>query len=67
MEDHYEHGHIPKRTDCPVRQESSGPVVRQISRPDRHDKFGTVHVDLTGPMQAPGVRGHLYLLVVAHW
>eukprot|EP00975_Prorocentrum_lima_P013699 2914398-Prorocentrum_lima.AAC.1 len=28
LEQHYKQGHIPKRKDCPVCQQTSGPVVR---------------------------------------
>eukprot|EP00975_Prorocentrum_lima_P068021 12918332-Prorocentrum_lima.AAC.1 len=64
MEENYERGHNPERQYCPVCQESSG--RQDISRPDRCVKFGAMHVDLTGPMQTPGLRRQKYLLVMAH-
>eukprot|EP00975_Prorocentrum_lima_P062665 12886832-Prorocentrum_lima.AAC.1 len=32
---HYKQGLIPKRKDCPVCQQTSGPVVRHHLRSDR--------------------------------
>ncbi len=66
MEEHYRAGHHPKRMDCPVRQQSSGPVVRHFSQPTRFDKFGTMHVDLTGPLPEKSVRCHRHVLIRAH-
>eukprot|EP00975_Prorocentrum_lima_P059910 12561393-Prorocentrum_lima.AAC.1 len=31
LEQHYKQGHIPKRKDCPVRQQTSGPECDTIS------------------------------------
>eukprot|EP00975_Prorocentrum_lima_P019510 4108184-Prorocentrum_lima.AAC.1 len=45
---HYKQGHTPKRKDWPVCQQTSGPVVRHHLRSDRAEKYGTLHVDLTG-------------------
>eukprot|EP00975_Prorocentrum_lima_P032008 6720764-Prorocentrum_lima.AAC.1 len=59
-------GHIPKRKDCPVCQQTSTPVVRHHLRSDRADKFGTLHVDLTGPSETTGEKGYRYLLIMAH-
>eukprot|EP00975_Prorocentrum_lima_P066460 12909367-Prorocentrum_lima.AAC.1 len=65
MEEHIRNGHIPKRRDCPSCQQAQGPVVRHHQHPTRLEKFGTLHVDLTGPL-ATGLRGHRYLLIMAH-
>eukprot|EP00975_Prorocentrum_lima_P022742 4788905-Prorocentrum_lima.AAC.1 len=35
LEQHYKQGHIPKRQDCPVCQQTSGPVVRHHIKSDR--------------------------------
>eukprot|EP00975_Prorocentrum_lima_P049891 10440837-Prorocentrum_lima.AAC.1 len=34
LEQHYKQGHAPKRTDCPICQQTSGPVVRHQLRSD---------------------------------
>eukprot|EP00975_Prorocentrum_lima_P055948 11729155-Prorocentrum_lima.AAC.1 len=34
LEQHYKEGHVPKRKDCPVCQQISGPVVRHPLRSD---------------------------------
>eukprot|EP00975_Prorocentrum_lima_P061529 12880423-Prorocentrum_lima.AAC.1 len=57
FEQHYKQGHIPKRKDCPVCQETSGLVVRQHLRSDRAEMCGpTPHVDLTGPFENLGEK-----------
>eukprot|EP00975_Prorocentrum_lima_P024087 5070085-Prorocentrum_lima.AAC.1 len=53
---------FPNRTACPVRQEASGTAVRHLER----QSFGTLHMDLAGPFEIQGERGHTYLLMVAH-
>eukprot|EP00975_Prorocentrum_lima_P023939 5037655-Prorocentrum_lima.AAC.1 len=58
LEQHYKQGHIPKRTDCPVCQQTSGPVVRHHLKSDRAEKLGTLHVDLTGPLETTGEKGY---------
>eukprot|EP00975_Prorocentrum_lima_P029423 6179418-Prorocentrum_lima.AAC.1 len=55
---HYKQGHIPKRRDCPVCQQTSGPVVRHHLRSDRSAKCGTLHVDLMGPCETTGEKGY---------
>eukprot|EP00975_Prorocentrum_lima_P008128 1738790-Prorocentrum_lima.AAC.1 len=66
LEQHYKQGHIPERKDCPVRQQTSGRVVRHHLRSDRAEKFGTLHVGLTGPFETTGKKGYRYLLIMAH-
>eukprot|EP00975_Prorocentrum_lima_P033720 7076445-Prorocentrum_lima.AAC.1 len=56
LERHYKQGHVPKRKDCPVYQQTSGPVVRDHLSSDRAKKFGTLHVDLTGPFDILGEK-----------
>eukprot|EP00975_Prorocentrum_lima_P066383 12908889-Prorocentrum_lima.AAC.1 len=57
MEEHIRNGHIPKQRDFPICQQAQGPVVRYHQHPTRFEKFGTLHVDLTGPLST-GLRGH---------
>eukprot|EP00975_Prorocentrum_lima_P016446 3486360-Prorocentrum_lima.AAC.1 len=64
-EDHIRYGHIPKRKDCPICQEAQGPVVRHYQHPTRFEKYGTLHVDLTGPL-ATGLHGHRCVLIMDH-
>eukprot|EP00975_Prorocentrum_lima_P023898 5028874-Prorocentrum_lima.AAC.1 len=65
MEEHIRNGHIPKRRDCPICQQAQGPVVRHHQHPAMFEKFGTLRVDLTGPL-VTGLRGHRYILIMAH-
>eukprot|EP00975_Prorocentrum_lima_P061079 12807476-Prorocentrum_lima.AAC.1 len=55
MEEHIRNGHIPKKKECPVCQQSQGPVDRHYQHPTTFEQFGTRHVDLTGPLAA-GLR-----------
>eukprot|EP00975_Prorocentrum_lima_P071230 12936523-Prorocentrum_lima.AAC.1 len=50
MEEHVRNGRIPKRKDCPKCQQAQGPVVRHFQRATRFETFGTLHMDLTGPL-----------------
>eukprot|EP00975_Prorocentrum_lima_P026289 5526207-Prorocentrum_lima.AAC.1 len=61
LEQHYKQGSIPKRQDCPVCQQTSGPVVRHHLRSDRAEQFGTLHVDLTGQFEALGEQRGTYV------
>eukprot|EP00975_Prorocentrum_lima_P051461 10777226-Prorocentrum_lima.AAC.1 len=58
LEQHYKQGHIPKRKDCPVCQQTSGPVVQHHLRSHRAAKLGTLHADLTGPFGTLGEKGY---------
>eukprot|EP00975_Prorocentrum_lima_P036191 7613466-Prorocentrum_lima.AAC.1 len=66
LEQHYKQGHMPKRKDCPVCQQTSGPVVRHHLRLDRAETFRTLQVDLTGSFETAGEKGYRYLLIMAH-
>eukprot|EP00975_Prorocentrum_lima_P059925 12564865-Prorocentrum_lima.AAC.1 len=57
--------HTLKRKDCPICQQAQGPDVRHYQHPTRFETFGTLHVDLAGPV-ATGLRGHRYVLIMAH-
>eukprot|EP00975_Prorocentrum_lima_P001265 273141-Prorocentrum_lima.AAC.1 len=57
LEQHYKQGLIPTRKDRPVCQHCSGLVVRHHLRSDRAEKYGTLHVDLTGPFEPLEKRG----------
>eukprot|EP00975_Prorocentrum_lima_P002534 557752-Prorocentrum_lima.AAC.1 len=50
MEEYIRNGHISTYKDCPICQQAQGPVVRHYQHPTRFDICGTVHVDLTGPI-----------------
>eukprot|EP00975_Prorocentrum_lima_P054232 11375689-Prorocentrum_lima.AAC.1 len=60
LEQYYKQGHVPKRKDCPACQETSGPAVRHHLTSYRAEKYGTLHVNLTGPFGIQGERGHQY-------
>eukprot|EP00975_Prorocentrum_lima_P017330 3663696-Prorocentrum_lima.AAC.1 len=57
LQQHYRQCHTPKRKGCPVCQQTSGPVVRRHLRSETAEKFGTLHVDLTGPFETPRRKG----------
>eukprot|EP00975_Prorocentrum_lima_P062472 12885847-Prorocentrum_lima.AAC.1 len=50
MEEHIRNFHVPKGRGRPIRQQAQGPVVRHHQHPAMFEKFGTLHVDLTGPL-----------------
>eukprot|EP00975_Prorocentrum_lima_P049131 10283539-Prorocentrum_lima.AAC.1 len=58
LEKDYKQGHAPKRKDSPFCQQTSCPAVRHHLRSDRAHKFGTLHVDLTGPLDTLGEEGY---------
>eukprot|EP00971_Amphidinium_carterae_P065544 1298839-Amphidinium_carterae.2 len=64
-EQHCRDGHLPKRADCPIWQVGSGPPMRQYTQENRMEKFGTLHVDLTGPLELSEDK-NLYILTAVH-
>eukprot|EP00971_Amphidinium_carterae_P269110 5338863-Amphidinium_carterae.1 len=64
-EQHCRDGHLPKRADCPICQVGSGPPVRHYTQETLMEKFGTLHVDLTGPLDLSEDK-NLYILTAVH-